>query len=869
MSVVLSDLSFSFPNGRVVLSGLNAAFGPGRTGLIGVNGSGKSTLLRLITGELRPASGSVTVTGEVGYLPQDLTLDTGASVASLLGIAGALDAIAAIEAGDVRPELFDAVGDDWDVADRAQAWLSRLGLGHVGLDDRVRRLSGGEAVVTALTALFLRRPPVIVLDEPTNNLDLDARRRLYAAVESWPGVMLIVSHDRELLALMDQIAELTAPRGAPGSPGGSLRMYGGNLEAYEAQLATEQAAARRAVAVAEAGVRREKRDLMANQTKQARRDRQGRAVAASGGLPRIVAFARKRAAQETAGRSREIGLERVAAAEERLGEAEEAVRDDDTIKIALPGTAVPAGRTVLTVRGLDGAWLPWRPAVEGGESSEEAALDELVVRGPERVALSGPNGAGKTTLLRHITGELDYLPDGLTVRLNGAVGYLPQRLDVLDESASVVENLRAVAPAASVNEVRAGLARFLFRGTRADQPAGTLSGGERFRAVLAALLLAQPPPQLLLLDEPTNNLDMASARQLSEALSSYQGALLVASHDVPFLRSIGISRWLRLSRDGRLRESAPSLALVAVVEPERLGQAAARFIGVRRVLEHDVLHAEFGVAAHCRREFLGRPFQVLVVDERRLLLLEVGEPQADQRRDAHRRRVAAYFVARGLDGGQRPGHRLGLTHVAGVPQVGIPRGQLDHARALGSEQQRRSLLTRTARHVLAVPRLVVLPSEIDVPVPQHRYEDLHGLFETARAMIEGQPERLVLRLVPARADAQDQAPVAHLVEGGGHLREDRRITEGIAEHQGADLHPVCRFRQRGQHGPALPDPRGRRTGAAVHEMVGEPDAVKAIRLRLLRELTDRLVRTLVVGLAIVHQVEHQPDLHGGDANTGV
>jgi ATPase subunit of ABC transporter with duplicated ATPase domains len=543
MSVVLSDLSFSFPNGRVVLSGLNATFGPGRTGLIGVNGSGKSTLLRLITGASRATSGSVTVAGEVGYLPQDLTLDTGASVASLLGIAPVLDAIAAIEAGDVRPELFDAVGDDWDVADRALAWLSRLGLGHVGLDDRVGRLSGGEAVLTALAALFLRRPPVIVLDEPTNNLDLDARRRLYAAVESWPGVMIIVSHDRELLTLMDQIAELT---------GDSLRMYGGNLEAYEAQLATEQAAARRAVTSAEAGVRREKRDLMANQTKQARRDRQGRALFLSGSIPPIVAHARKRAAQETAGRSREIGLERVAAAEARLAEAEEAVRDDDTIRISLPGTAVPAGRTVLTVRGLDGAWLPWRPvAAEADEAP--GALDELVVRGPERVALTGPNGTGKTTLLRHVTGELD----GLSVRLTGAVGYLPQRLDVLDESASVVENVRAVAPAASVNEVRAGLARFLFRGARADQPAGTLSGGERFRAVLAALLLAQPPPQLLLLDEPTNNLDLASVRQLSEALSCYQGALLVASHDVPFLRSIGISRWLRLSRDGRLREIDP------------------------------------------------------------------------------------------------------------------------------------------------------------------------------------------------------------------------------------------------------------------------------------------------------------------------
>jgi ATPase subunit of ABC transporter with duplicated ATPase domains len=558
MSVVLSDLSFNWPNGRPILSGLSAAFGPGRTGLIGVNGSGKSTLLRLIAGELRPASGSVTVTGDVGYLPQDLTLEVGASVASLLGIASARDAIRAIESGDVSGAAFDAVGDDWDIEDRALGWLARLGLSHVGLDDRVGRLSGGETIMTALAALFLRRPAVILLDEPTNNLDLDARRRLRTAVESWPGVMLIVSHDRELLGLMDQIADLSD---------GGLRIYGGNLAAYEALLETEQAAALRAVSAAEADVRREQRDLVSSETKQARRDRQGRRVAASGGLPRIVSYARKRSAQETAGRSRELHLERLASAQSRLAEAEEAVRDDDTIRIPLPGTAVPSGRTVLTVTGLDGGWHPLRE----GHSAE--ALGELVIRGPERLALTGPNGAGKTTLMRTLAGEtmLDgvrvrrYFPVGTdqtsllaqTSRLAGGLGYLPQRLDVLDDSLTVAANVAAAAPAASVNEVRAGLARFLFRGARADQVAGTLSGGERFRAVLAALLLAQPPPQLLLLDEPTNNLDMASVRQLSQALSCYQGALLVASHDIPFLRSIGITRWLRLDRDGRLTAIDP------------------------------------------------------------------------------------------------------------------------------------------------------------------------------------------------------------------------------------------------------------------------------------------------------------------------
>ena len=184
-------------------------------------------------------------------------------------------------------------------------------------------------------------------------------------------------------------------------------------------------------------------------------------------------------------------------------------------------------------------------------------LAEFTVRGPERIALVGPNGAGKTTLLRVIA-DLAGRP-GIGVRRGAVVGYLPQRLDILDDSLSVVDNVRAAAPAASVNEVRASLARFLFRGERADRLAGTLSGGERFRAVLAALLLAQPAPQLLLLDEPTNNLDMASVRQLSKALEGYRGAILVASHDVPFLRSAGITRWLRLDRDSRPDRDRPAV----------------------------------------------------------------------------------------------------------------------------------------------------------------------------------------------------------------------------------------------------------------------------------------------------------------------
>ncbi|MFF4018853.1 ABC-F family ATP-binding cassette domain-containing protein [Streptomyces sp. NPDC001843] len=529
-SLTVTSLSFSWPDGTPVFDGLDAAFGPGRTGLVGTNGSGKSTLLKLVAGELTPTDGAVRVAGEVGYLPQNVTLDTALRVDEALGIAAKRAALHAIEAGDAAEEHFEALGDDWDVEERALATLGELGLGHLGLDRSVGEVSGGESVLLRLAALLLGRPEVLLLDEPTNNLDLYARRRLYAAVTSWPGVLIVVSHDRELLDLVDQIADLRA---------GEITWYGGNFTAYEEALAVEQEAAERMVRVAEADLRKQKRELADAQVKLARRKRYGQKMWDSKREPKIVMGARKRAAQESAGKHRIMHEEKLAEARERLDEAVEAVRDDDEIRVDLPYTAVPPGRDVLTLRELE---LTYGARVEGA----------FELRGPERVALVGRNGAGKTTLLRTIAGELE--PVAGEARAHVPLRFLPQRLDVLDEELTVAENVARFAPDATNNRVRARLARFLFRGAHADQKAGTLSGGERFRAALAALMLAEPAPQLLLLDEPTNNLDMASVRQLTTALESYEGALVVASHDLPFLQSLGITRWLLLE-EGELKET--------------------------------------------------------------------------------------------------------------------------------------------------------------------------------------------------------------------------------------------------------------------------------------------------------------------------
>ncbi|MEW1697473.1 MULTISPECIES: ABC-F family ATP-binding cassette domain-containing protein [unclassified Streptomyces] len=521
------SLSFSWPDGTEVFDDLHLSVGPGRTGLVGLNGCGKSTLLGLLAGELSPVSGTVRITGELGHLPQNLVLDTSRRVDEILGIDARRAALHAIESGDPAEEHFTVLADDWDVEERARATLDQLGLGSVGLDRTVGEVSGGESVLLRLAALLLARPDVLLLDEPTNNLDRHARARLYEAVENWSGVLVVVSHDRELLERVDQIADLRD---------GSVTWYGGAWSDYETALAAEQEAAERMVRVAEADVQRQKRELGDAQVKLARRRRYAQKSFENKVVPKVLANSLKSEAQVSAGKHRALHAERLSEARERLGAAVEAVRDDDEIRVELPRTSVPPGREVLYLRDLQ---LMYGARVAGS----------FELRGPERIALVGRNGAGKTTLLRTIAGELEPLSGEREARV--PLRFLPQRLDLLDDGLSIVENVARFAPGATGNTIRARLARFLFRGSRADQPAGTLSGGERFRATLAALLLAEPAPQLLMLDEPTNNLDMASVRKLTAALDAYEGALVVASHDVTFLESLGITRWLLL--DGELR----------------------------------------------------------------------------------------------------------------------------------------------------------------------------------------------------------------------------------------------------------------------------------------------------------------------------
>jgi ATPase subunit of ABC transporter with duplicated ATPase domains len=522
--ITLDGLTQSSPDGRILFENLTLAFGRERTGLVGRNGVGKSTLLRLILGELSPGGGAVTVTGRIAALRQALAPPPGARLADLLGVADDLARLARIEAGQGADGDLEAA--DWTLPLRAEEAAGAMGLSGVSLDRPAQTLSGGEATRAALAALLIARPDVILMDEPTNNLDAEGRAAVVELLDRWRGGALVVSHDRAVLRRMDRIVELTSL---------GAEVFGGNYDLYAARKAEAEAAAERDLTRAEQALARTSRDIQTARERKARRDAAGRRARAKGDAPKMLLDAMAERAEVTGARQSRLAERMRAEAERDLVDAQARIERVRRLAFDLPPSGLPEGKLVLAFDEMSFAWPDGTPA-----------LAEVSFRliGPERLAVTGPNGAGKTTLIRLATGALQPTTGQVRCGVEAARG--GPRAPELDDAEAQLENFRRLNPAADDNAAHAALARFVFRNVTALKPAGTLSGGERLRAALACALMAARPPQLVILDEPTNHLDLESIAAIEAALVAYDGALLVVSHDRDFLDAIGIERELTL-----------------------------------------------------------------------------------------------------------------------------------------------------------------------------------------------------------------------------------------------------------------------------------------------------------------------------------
>ena len=576
--VSIAHLHFAHPSQPPLFADLSTVFSAPLTGLIGDNGCGKTTLMRLILGDLTPSSGSLAAPEHMAYLPQDMGLNRNQTLAELCGITEILRALQAVESGEYSPELYETIGDNWDVEERTLAALATYGFTPAALIDRdnpeairalfarsMRSFSGGEAVIAALASLMISDPEFILLDEPTNNLDSAAKAQLFAALEALPCPALIISHDRDLLERVNVIAELHADRQGLAH----LRLFEGNYSTYRQALDTEQQAAQRRVSEAKNRVRSAHREwvqaqeIISKNMAQVWKDDQ----------PDTILALAKDASRQAAAKLRVLRVGKQEQAQEEYQNAQDEVRVQEKIYAELSQQPLPAGRKVLELSRVDSRrvdsrvsretfaiqqpkkvdslhFLPAEADSESQQGTPAERPEHLILSGPEHLRITGANGSGKTTLLEAIAhaGDPEYrspVQPAYRVEYSIEGAYIPQRI-TLDPELTLLQCVQRANPGVSEQHLRDQLARLLFRRESVHHKTGELSGGERFRAAVAQVLLADPVPQLLMLDEPTNNLDISSVDWLVQALEAYTGALIVVSHDEDFCRRIRIDRTLAL-----------------------------------------------------------------------------------------------------------------------------------------------------------------------------------------------------------------------------------------------------------------------------------------------------------------------------------
>ncbi|WP_057937144.1 ABC-F family ATP-binding cassette domain-containing protein [Algoriphagus resistens] len=527
--LILQNLSYIHPNKDLLFGNLNLTVNKHqKAALIGNNGVGKSTLLRIIAKLIAPAQGQVVTDATPYYIPQLIGQLNHLTIAEALGLAPKLTALREILDGKATEANMLVLDDDWTIEERCFEALNYWKLSEFELSQKLENLSGGQKTKVFLAGIFIHQPELVLLDEPSNHLDIEARKLLYDYISSTSHTLLVVSHDRKLLNLLDTVCELT-PKG--------IRMYGGNFDFYTAQKQVEQSALTQDVKSKEKALRKAKQKERETVERQQKLDARGKKKQEKAGIATIMLNTLRNTAEKSTSKIKNVHTEKIGGISQDLQDLRKQLPAIDKMKFGFQNSCIHKGKVLITARGLNFSY--------GNDNLWQSDLNFQLASG-ERIELKGSNGSGKTTLIKLLLGDLQS-QKGSLIHSDIQAIYIDQDYSLLNNPLNVFEQAEQFNNAAlKEHEIKIRLNRFLLPKEDWDKSCQALSGGERMRLSLCCLTISSQSPDMIILDEPTNNLDIQNIEILTAAINEYEGTLLVVSHDELFLEQVNIERTIQL-----------------------------------------------------------------------------------------------------------------------------------------------------------------------------------------------------------------------------------------------------------------------------------------------------------------------------------
>lgn len=525
-NISASGLSYKLPDSTILFSDLNFSFNKNRVAIVGKNGVGKTTLFKLILKQLIPTSGTICTDGTIEVLPQDLNIFKNHDILEVLGVKRVYNAYLKIVSGNYTESTYNELNNRWDIENEINQSLSSLGLNYLDFSRPFDTLSGGEKVRLLLSKILLNKPDFFLLDEPTNNLDRESKQYIYDFITSWNKGIIVISHDRTLLDLMDNIYELS-PKG--------IKHYSGNYTFYFQQKELEYKKFQQDLVTAEKKFKKVKRVSDEALKKHVKRANMGNKNKNS--LPKIVAYKWKNSSERRLGALKQSSSKRVEQAKDQYNTLMEKKESSLKIRVDLLGELKNKNKILIEAESINFSYANnnlWKNDLS------------FIIRGQEKVLLTGKNGSGKSTLCKIIAEMLTPVKGNININVQ-KISILDQNFSSIDDSLTLLENMQKYAePDVPEHKLRIILGGFLFYGNEVFKKASVLSGGEKMRLAMACIFSTDSSSELLILDEPTNNMDLESINQLSQSIKEYPGALLVISHDEYFIEDIGIDKTIKL-----------------------------------------------------------------------------------------------------------------------------------------------------------------------------------------------------------------------------------------------------------------------------------------------------------------------------------